>query len=428
MASTTSLLEQSRNLPLVSLQKDPPSSSRQSENYEFITLKRSSPHFEKVEKVFREILEPLYGSQDSSIEKIKAREDRKSELLLYNDNPVGLIVYKKEKQDEFSKYGIRDSFELKTFLVIDRERNAEKGYDILLLNRVLKLARRKFATSVHLTAPEQYNAGFFRSKGFSVTRTWKDKYVQGVTEHLLCLNLPKRKSGVIKTKESSLKVVEEETTKKSKRKINASPETILEDRGPEKLKKQKKQVREEERETKSQEREDRHAPVKGKDDRRGYDYYQRDNHYTQDYRDSHSFSRREDSFDSGRQRANKSFSSNSRKKNFHEITLRKKYIHQIKGGGKTIEGRINSGMILRFNPGDEVRFFYKQNQQDDVRCNIEDIRKYSSFRHLLQQEGHQNCLTDVRSLEEAVRIYDQIPGYAERAAKFGVVAIHLSLK
>ena len=105
-----------------------------------------------------------------------------------------------------------------------------------------------------------------------------------------------------------------------------------------------------------------------------------------------------------------------------------KYIHQIKGGGKTIEGRINSGMILRFNPGDEVRFFYKQNQQDDVRCNIEGIRKYSSFRHLLQQEGHQNCLTDVRSLEEAVRIYDQIPGYAERAAKFGVVAIHLSLK
>ena len=83
MASTTSLFEQSRNIPLASLQEDISSSSRQSHNYEFIRLKRSSPHFEKVEKVFRESLEPLYGSQDSSIEKIKAREDRKSELLLF---------------------------------------------------------------------------------------------------------------------------------------------------------------------------------------------------------------------------------------------------------------------------------------------------------------------------------------------------------
>lgn len=76
----------------------------------------------------------------------------------------------------------------------------------------------------------------------------------------------------------------------------------------------------------------------------------------------------------------------------------------------------------------KLDFFYKQNPHDDVRCNIDNITKYSSFQQMLEQEGYKNCLTDVRSLEEAVRIYDQIPGYAERAARFGVVAIHLSIK
>eukprot|EP01059_Diplonema_ambulator_P018259 TRINITY_DN304_c4_g1_i1.p2 TRINITY_DN304_c4_g1~~TRINITY_DN304_c4_g1_i1.p2 ORF type:complete len:195 (+),score=69.66 TRINITY_DN304_c4_g1_i1:50-634(+) len=116
----------------------------------------------------------------------------------------------------------------------------------------------------------------------------------------------------------------------------------------------------------------------------------------------------------------------------HQLTLKKKYIHQIKhktrdGLQKTVEGRINSGIVLRYRKGDRIRFFYQANQSDDVTCLITDIKKYASFKEMLEAEGVQKCLTDVRSLAEGVRIYDSIPSYPQRAAQHGVVAIHLSV-
>ncbi|MCB9092549.1 MAG: hypothetical protein H6620_08330 [Halobacteriovoraceae bacterium] len=203
MSVTISLLGQTEQTPLTLLQKQ--FSISQLERYEFIALESTSLHFEKVERVIRQTLEPLYGNQDSSIEKIKACDDRKTELLLYNDKPVAFIIYKKEKQNEFSEYGIEDSFELKTFLVIDQEKNTEKEYDTLLLNRVFEIAREKFALNIHLTAPEQYDAEFFISRGFSVIRTWKDKYVQGVTEHLLSFSISE-KSNMVKVAGSTQKI------------------------------------------------------------------------------------------------------------------------------------------------------------------------------------------------------------------------------
>jgi ASC-1-like (ASCH) protein len=109
----------------------------------------------------------------------------------------------------------------------------------------------------------------------------------------------------------------------------------------------------------------------------------------------------------------------------HQTTLKKQYIKLIQSGQKTIEGRINSGMFKAFREGDRVRFFYTQSPHDDALCLIKKVTRYKSFDEMLRAEGFKKCLPDVYSLDAAVRVYDNIPGYAEKARQFGVLAIEI---
>ena len=56
----------------------------------------------------------------------------------------------------------------------------------------------------------------------------------------------------------------------------------------------------------------------------------------------------------------------SARKDFHHLTMKKKYIHQIRSGEKTVEGRVSKGAILKYCPGDKIRFYYYSNASDDV--------------------------------------------------------------
>lgn len=115
------------------------------------------------------------------------------------------------------------------------------------------------------------------------------------------------------------------------------------------------------------------------------------------------------------------------KAGLYELTLKPIYIHQIRERTKTIEGRIASGICSRFKVGDTVRFFYFQNQGDDVRCRIRAIRKYSGFDKMLACEGVKACLPNIASLEAAIGVYNAIPGYVDRAKASGVLAIELQV-
>lgn len=112
----------------------------------------------------------------------------------------------------------------------------------------------------------------------------------------------------------------------------------------------------------------------------------------------------------------------------HQMNLKEKYLHQIKIGQKTIEGRIFSGKVLQMRPGDVVQFNSLQNTEDHVECHISAIEKYTSFEEMLSQCGYQNCLPDVNSLQEAINVYHQFPQYFERAKESGVAAIHFRLE
>jgi ASC-1-like (ASCH) protein len=81
-------------------------------------------------------------------------------------------------------------------------------------------------------------------------------------------------------------------------------------------------------------------------------------------------------------------------------------------------------MFCNVKPGDGFRFF---NHRDEVHCHITEIKSYRSFTEMLAKEGFQKCLPEVRTLEQASAVYDRIPGYKERAAQSGVLALHLAV-
>lgn len=413
-------------------------------NYKFSTWKRSSQYFAQAEEALRGNWEPHYGKMEKTIEKIIERSDRKCELLTSNNVLLGLIVFKKQPQSKFDRFGLSNGFEVKTFMVIDHKNNTEKIIEEKLLARIIQLSKRAFAACIYIVVTNQDVTIFLQEKGFGISKTWEDK-----NEQLLSYKSPEKGSSLIRTIRSS-EAVEgksgELTIAKKKRKRSSEEEA------PKKSESEKKEEQarngrgvapdsskrakcldskptESKRTTEhtfsdDQYRSDRnnsyHNYSSGQYGR-GYDHHSESSESNGSYRGNN---RRSSQYNSYGTSFSSRYDTGSRQ---HEITLKRKYIHQIKSGGKTIEGRINNGMILRFKTGDNVRFFYKQNERDDARCKIEDIRKYKSFKELLESEGYENCLTDVRSLNEAVRIYDKIPSYSQRAAKFGVVAIQLSL-
>lgn len=107
------------------------------------------------------------------------------------------------------------------------------------------------------------------------------------------------------------------------------------------------------------------------------------------------------------------------------LTLKKIYIQAIRAGSKTVEGRPLTARLKKFQAGDVVRFYYYSNSKDDVRCEITRVETFPSFDAMLTACGVAACVPEQSSHQAALAAYHAIPGYAEKAHKFGVVALHL---
>ncbi|GIL79909.1 hypothetical protein Vretimale_12533 [Volvox reticuliferus] len=114
-----------------------------------------------------------------------------------------------------------------------------------------------------------------------------------------------------------------------------------------------------------------------------------------------------------------------------DSTLMPLYLELIRSGAKTVEGRIRAGKWTDVIPGDIFRFVSTQTSARgstaSVTCCATSVRCYDSFRAMLEREGLDACLPGVISLEDGVEVYRSIPGYREREAVEGVVAVGLKL-
>jgi ASC-1-like (ASCH) protein len=104
----------------------------------------------------------------------------------------------------------------------------------------------------------------------------------------------------------------------------------------------------------------------------------------------------------------------------HVCNLKNKYIQFIAGGQKTYEGRVSTRFFEDYNVGDTVTWSAGPNE---VTTRITSRQRYANFRDMLIDTGYKNMVPDARSLEDAVRIYNEIPGYQDKATRFGVIAM-----
>lgn len=109
----------------------------------------------------------------------------------------------------------------------------------------------------------------------------------------------------------------------------------------------------------------------------------------------------------------------------HTLKVMQQFIHPIRMGLKTIEGRIHAGNPATFKVGDTIRFFCPPNEADDIHCTIVKIEPFASFKEMLEKTNFKHCIPSAHTLEEALAVYDSIPSYKERAKEHGVLAIHI---
>jgi predicted GNAT family acetyltransferase len=122
----------------------------QDPTYLFQTVKGSNEHMDYVAQVFKQQIVPLYGDQSRALEKIRESRDRRCQLLYEGQIPVGILVYKKTPNDEFRRYNIKNSLEVKSLFVIDPEKNSGRGIGSRLVEKVIDVAKRQLALSIAL--------------------------------------------------------------------------------------------------------------------------------------------------------------------------------------------------------------------------------------------------------------------------------------
>lgn len=150
---------------------------------------RHLEHFPVLAKIFHRILTPLYGSQDKALEQIRSGFDRKCFLLYEEEVPVGVLVFKTVLSNEFERYGIRDSIEIKSLFLDQSVNNSGRGLGSALIDKVkeeaskLKLGHKGLHVTVSETKKESLL--FFMKKGFFVAHEWQGRYQKGTTEYLL---------------------------------------------------------------------------------------------------------------------------------------------------------------------------------------------------------------------------------------------------
>ena len=90
---------------------------------------RLSWHIEFVDNVFSEHIVQIYGNQNDAKKKIFLADDRKTLLLIVNNEPAGLLVYKNHPDDEY-EFNF-PSVEIKTFWIAPKFRGKALGKHFL---------------------------------------------------------------------------------------------------------------------------------------------------------------------------------------------------------------------------------------------------------------------------------------------------------
>lgn len=117
-----------------------------------------------------------------------------------------------------------------------------------------------------------------------------------------------------------------------------------------------------------------------------------------------------------------------RGRDVHESSLQNPHFTNIKLGKKRVEGRPKRGKFAKMKKGDTVIWQNSANKSETVKTIIVGVRRYNTFREMLEFEGLRRTLPNVNSMDEGVDVYLRPKGfYPNEAQENGVVAIEIKL-
>lgn len=141
-----------------------------------------------LEEYFKENIQPLYGDQRAFLDKIKEGKDRTCEFLFCNNKPVGVLIYKNQLSDEFAESGILQGLELKTVFLLEKRKKTAGLFLYYLLSHAANLTLDKQGICMFGTVSSQKPdvLKVMCKMGFKIIEMFKDKYIKGVDEYLIC--------------------------------------------------------------------------------------------------------------------------------------------------------------------------------------------------------------------------------------------------
>lgn len=81
-------------------------------------------------------------------------------------------------------------------------------------------------------------------------------------------------------------------------------------------------------------------------------------------------------------------------------------------------------MMKDISQDDTITFY---NTKEAVDVHVRHISHYSSFDEMLTKVGVSNVLPEYTNVQDAVDLFHSFPRYFEKAARNGVLAIHVAL-
>lgn len=108
------------------------------------------------------------------------------------------------------------------------------------------------------------------------------------------------------------------------------------------------------------------------------------------------------------------------------MQLDKIYFHFIKNGVKLYEIRVYDEKRRNLKLLDIVTF-YEKKTRETFEAEITELAYFDNFSAAISEVEFKQVLPNANSLDEAVGIYENFPGYKSGAAKYGVLRMKFKL-
>jgi ASC-1-like (ASCH) protein len=111
----------------------------------------------------------------------------------------------------------------------------------------------------------------------------------------------------------------------------------------------------------------------------------------------------------------------------HNMKLKEPYFTQVSNGIKTIEGRINDEKRQKIKVGDTIAFTSEETGEIVYKSvsSLKSFNKEKTFSDVITEYNYKLLIPDAENVEEAVKVYTDIPSYVDNASKYGILFICL---